>query len=54
MENQNRKSVVIAVGLLWSLAGCASVGVRIWKKQSHLEPTISKFIDLLVAELKSP
>jgi DNA-binding transcriptional LysR family regulator len=26
----------------------------IWKKQSQLEPTISKFIDLLVAELKSP
>ena len=26
----------------------------IWKKQSQLEPMISKFIDLLVAELKSP
>jgi hypothetical protein len=26
----------------------------IWKKQSQLEPTISKFIDLLFAELKSP
>ena len=26
----------------------------IWKKQSQVEPTISKFIDLLVAELKSP
>jgi DNA-binding transcriptional LysR family regulator len=26
----------------------------IWKNQSQLEPTISKFIDLLVAELKSP
>jgi hypothetical protein len=28
MENQNRKSILIAVSLLWSLAGCASVGVR--------------------------
>ena len=26
----------------------------IWKKQSQLEPMISEFIDLLVAELKSP
>jgi hypothetical protein len=26
----------------------------IWKKQSQVEPTISKFIDVLVAELKSP
>jgi DNA-binding transcriptional LysR family regulator len=26
----------------------------IWKKQSHVEPTISKFIDVLVAEVKSP
>ena len=26
----------------------------IWKKQSQLEPAISKFIDLLVTELKSP
>jgi DNA-binding transcriptional LysR family regulator len=26
----------------------------IWKKQSQVEPTISKFIDLLFAELKSP
>ena len=26
----------------------------IWKNQSQLEPTIPKFIDLLVAELKSP
>jgi DNA-binding transcriptional LysR family regulator len=26
----------------------------IWKKQSELEPMISKIIDLLVAELKSP
>ncbi len=24
------------------------------KKQPHLEPTISKFVDFLVAELKSP
>jgi DNA-binding transcriptional LysR family regulator len=28
--------------------------LAIWKKQSQLEPTISEFIDLLVAELKSP
>jgi DNA-binding transcriptional LysR family regulator len=26
----------------------------IWKKQSQVEPTISKFIDILVEELKSP
>ena len=26
----------------------------IWKKQSQVEPTISKFIEVLVAELKSP
>jgi DNA-binding transcriptional LysR family regulator len=26
----------------------------IWKKQSQVEPTISKFIDVLVAEVKSP
>jgi DNA-binding transcriptional LysR family regulator len=26
----------------------------IWKKQSRMEPVISKFIDVLVAELKSP
>jgi DNA-binding transcriptional LysR family regulator len=26
----------------------------IWKKQSQVEPTISEFIDVLVAELKSP
>ena len=26
----------------------------IWKKQSRVEPTVSKFIDVLVAELKSP
>jgi DNA-binding transcriptional LysR family regulator len=26
----------------------------IWKKQSQVEPAISKFIDLLFAELKSP
>jgi hypothetical protein len=28
MENQNRRKVFFALGLLWSLAGCASVGVR--------------------------
>ncbi len=28
MENQNRRKVFFAVGLLWGLAGCASVGVR--------------------------
>jgi hypothetical protein len=28
MENQTRKKVFFAVGLLWGLAGCASVGVR--------------------------
>jgi len=28
MENQNRRKVFFAVGLLWALAGCASVGVR--------------------------
>ena len=26
----------------------------IWKKQSEVEPTVSKFIEILVAELKSP
>jgi hypothetical protein len=26
----------------------------IWKKQSQVEPTVSKFIETLVAELKSP
>jgi DNA-binding transcriptional LysR family regulator len=26
----------------------------IWKKQSYVEPTISKFIDVVVTELKSP
>jgi DNA-binding transcriptional LysR family regulator len=26
----------------------------IWKKQSQVEPTVSKFIDVLVGELKSP
>jgi DNA-binding transcriptional LysR family regulator len=26
----------------------------IWKKQSQVEPTVSKFIDVLAAELKSP
>ena len=28
MENQTRKKVFFAVGLLWGLAGCASVGIR--------------------------
>ena len=28
MENQNYRRVFLALGLLWSLAGCASVGVR--------------------------
>jgi hypothetical protein len=28
MENQNRRKVFFALGLLWSLAGCASVGLR--------------------------
>ena len=28
MENQNHRKVFFALGLLWSLAGCASVGVR--------------------------
>jgi hypothetical protein len=28
MENQTRRKVYFAVGLLWGLAGCASVGVR--------------------------
>jgi uncharacterized protein DUF4410 len=28
MENQNRRKVFFAVGLLWGIAGCASVGVR--------------------------
>ena len=28
MEHQNRRKVFFAVGLLWGLAGCASVGVR--------------------------
>jgi hypothetical protein len=28
MENQNRRKVFFAAGLLWGLAGCASVGVR--------------------------
>jgi Domain of unknown function (DUF4410) len=28
MENQNRRKVFFAVGLLWGLVGCASVGVR--------------------------
>jgi hypothetical protein len=28
MENQSRRKVLFALGLLWSLAGCASVGVR--------------------------
>jgi hypothetical protein len=28
MENQTRKKVFFAMGLLWGLAGCASVGVR--------------------------
>jgi hypothetical protein len=28
MENQTRRKVFFAVGLLWGLAGCASVGVR--------------------------
>jgi DNA-binding transcriptional LysR family regulator len=26
----------------------------IWKKQSQVEPTVSEFIDVPVAELKSP
>src|SRR5258708_12643474 len=28
MENQSRRKVFFALGLLWSFAGCASVGVR--------------------------
>jgi hypothetical protein len=28
--------------------------VAIWRKQSQVEPTISKCIELLFAELKSP
>src|ERR1700730_4294645 len=28
MENQTRRKVFFAMGLLWGLAGCASVGVR--------------------------
>jgi Domain of unknown function (DUF4410) len=28
MENQSRRKVFFAIGLLWGLAGCASVGVR--------------------------
>jgi hypothetical protein len=28
MVNQNRRKVLFALGLLWGLAGCASVGVR--------------------------
>jgi len=28
MENQNRRKVFFAVGLLWGFVGCASVGVR--------------------------
>jgi Domain of unknown function (DUF4410) len=28
MENQSRRKVILAIGLLWGLVGCASVGVR--------------------------
>jgi hypothetical protein len=28
MENQNRRKLILAAGILWGLAGCASVGVR--------------------------
>jgi hypothetical protein len=28
MENQSRRKVFLAIGLLWGLVGCASVGVR--------------------------
>jgi Domain of unknown function (DUF4410) len=28
IENQNRRKVLFAIGLLWGLAGCASIGVR--------------------------
>jgi Domain of unknown function (DUF4410) len=28
MENQNPRKILFAIGLLWGLAGCASVGVR--------------------------
>src|SRR5258707_1455845 len=28
MENKSRRKVFLAIGLLWGLVGCASVGVR--------------------------
>jgi hypothetical protein len=47
MENQNRKSVLMAVSLLWCLAGCASVGVRN-PAQAATDPRLPK--QILVAD----
>jgi hypothetical protein len=47
MESQNHKSVLIAVSLLWSLVGCASVGVRN-PAQAATNPRLPK--QILVAD----
>jgi DNA-binding transcriptional LysR family regulator len=53
---RGREEIWRAVGDYYLLAEPESYFevFAIWKKQSQLEPAISKFVDLLVTELKSP